>query len=178
MKILKTLGALLIVVAAICGVVSIFTHANNGTLTSFLINENNLIHSIEKYEGASGPLTNGLTLEVNKNGAITIDGKYDETKLEEYVFVLGTVKVDEEDFYSLSGVPNADLDTVYLTATYEDLEGNKRILYSDFADTMTTETKLPVGTEVVINLVVKPGASFKNVTIKPTFVSGTEAGKF
>ena len=151
---------------------------NNYTETPNMTNENNLVHTLDEYVSAGGSFTNGLTVKVNSTGSIVINGTYSENATEDYVFTLGTVSIEEADYYTLSGAARGSLDTYYIVASYEDSTGNLRTIISDFSDTCTSADILAEGTQVTLKIVVKPGATLNYCTLKPTFVAGEESGKF
>ncbi len=175
MKLLKTIGIIVLSVVLSVATVSIINRAD---VNISLENEANLIHTIEEYQSKADKLSNGLTIKENKNGSITVSGKYDETATSNYEFIFGTVLIEEEDFYTLSGFSDAALDACYLVATYDDGEGNVVNIIGDFSDMMTSTEKLSEGTQVLVKLVIKPGCELDNATFKPTFVAGKEPGRF
>ena len=178
-KFFKTLCFLLVAVilsVSITAVISRNTDNFNSGIS--FTNEENLVHSLDEYVSKPSNLANGLNFKVNSTGSIVVDGTYDEFAVSDYVFTIGTVTIDETDFYTLSGSKNGSLSTYYIKATYEDSSGNIKTLISDFSDTMTSIEEIPEGTQVTIVLVIKPGAELERVTITPTFVAGEEPGRF
>lgn len=176
----KILGLCLTIIlcVSICALIGRTTNGFTNSVTESMINEDNLVHTLEEYESKAGTFANGLTWKINSNDSITVSGTYSENNAEDYEFVLGTVTVEKEDYYTLSGASRGSVDTFYIEATYEDSTGNKKTLVSDFSDTMTSPEKLTEGTVVTLKIIVKPGCSFAYHTIKPTFVPGAEVGEF
>ena len=176
--------AALLVVATValsvltCSIVARNTTSFEKSDVPFGTNKDNLIHTLEEYETPAGNTGKGITWKVNSTGSIMIDGTYSIDYTENLEFVLGTVTIEEENFYTLSGASSGSMNTFYIEARYTDANGNAKVLYSDFNDTRTTDTSLPVGTQVTIKIIVKPGVEFNNYTFKPTFVPGTTTGKF
>lgn len=162
----------------VCSIVARNTGAFDASKTPFGVNSENLVHTLEEYETEAGNTGNGVTWKVNSTGSIVADGTYSINETADMEFVLGTVTIAEEDFYTLSGATGGSLNTFYIEGRYQDAEGNARVLYSDFNNAKTSDAKLPVGTQVTLKIVIKPGVEFNNYTFKPTLVSGTEFGRF
>lgn len=146
-------------------------------LTGVLKNEDNLVHTLEEYESKGGNDGNGLVWTVNDDGSVHCEGTITNEDLEEATFVIGTVKIEEENFYTLSGAPKGSKNTFYIKGEYEDDAGNLLTFYSDFDGECTTVTKLAKDTEVKLTIVVKTGVDI-DYTFKPTLVAGEEAGQF
>lgn len=142
------------------------------------VNKNNLIHTLEEYETEAGNTGKGITWKINSTGSITANGTYSVDKTDDLVFVLGTVEIDKEDVYTLSGAPNGSFDTYYIEARYTDANGNAKVIYSDFNGQNTTESVLVEGTQVTVRIIVKPGVKFNSFVFKPTLVAGEDSGKF
>lgn len=179
MKIIKSMLFILLVVALSVGATAIISR-NTGsfTTTPTFTNENNLVHTIDEYESSAGTFANGMTWKINSTGSIVANGTYSDANVEDLVFNLGTITIETEDYYTLSGAPKGSLESFYIEAKYQDASGNIKTLMSDFSDTMTSVAKLPVGTQVTLRIIVKPGVTFSHYTFKPTLVAGTEAGSF
>lgn len=177
-KFVKTICFLLAAVILSVSVTAVVSRNTDNFSGSIFTNEDNLIHSLDEYVSKPSNLANGLTFKVNSTGSIVINGTYDKDAAEDYIFTLGTVTVDKTDYYTLSGAKNGSLDSYYIQASYEDSNGNSRVIISDFSDTMTSIDEIAEGTQVTISIVIKPGAEFNRVTITPTFVPGEEAGRF
>lgn len=161
-----------VVVALGVGVVAA-THRFTGLLN----NNDNLVHTLEEYVSKGGNSGNGLVWTVNDDGSIHCEGTITDDDLDEATFVIGTVTVTEEDFYTLSGAPKGSKNTFYIKAEYEDESGNLKTFYSDFDGECTSETKLDKDTEVTLTIVVKSGVEI-DYTFEPTLVAGEVAGKF
>jgi hypothetical protein len=176
----KILGLCLTIIlcVSICAVIGRTTNGFTNSVTESMINKDNLVHTLEEYESNAGTFANGLTWKINSNDSITVSGTYSENNEAAYEFVLGTVTVEKEDYYTLSGASRGSESTYYIQATYENASGNTVTLVSDFSDTMTTPDKLTEGTVVTLKIIVNPGCSFTYHTFKPTFVAGTEVGAF
>ena len=181
MKILKNIMVVLAIVALSVGATALLSRATNGFndgISSVFYNQDNLVRSLDEYVSKEGNSGNGITWTVKNGGAVYADGTIAASE-DEAAFTIGTVQIEEEGFYTLSGAPkNTSMSTFYIKATYEDVGGTQKTLYADFSDTMTTAEKLPAGTEVTIIIVIEPGVSVDNIKFTPTFVLGTEAGKF
>ena len=93
-------------------------------LTGVLKNEDNLVHTLEEYEGKGGNDGNGLIWTVNDDGSVHCEGTITNEDLDEATFVIGTVEIEEEDFYTLTGAPKGSKATFYVKAEYEDEAGN------------------------------------------------------
>ena len=144
--------------------------------TNIFVNQDNLVHSIGEYETVPGNNGSGLVWTVDSFGRVKANGK---TGDEDSTFVLGTVIVEEEDYYTLTGAPeDAARDTYYIEAVYKTADGSTVVLYSDFLEYCTSPDKLPEGTEVTLTIVACAGCTFENVTFAPTFVAGKESGRF
>ena len=170
--------AVILIIALSVGITFGITKLADGSVSSFsdlFTNKDNLIREIDEYTTESGNTGEGITWTVKKNKSIVVDGKINSgaTKME---FVLGEIVINEKGNYTLSGVEDASLTTIYLEATYTDAEGNVKTIIGDMASSMTAE--LDAGTSVLIKLVVYSGTSFDDVVVKPTFVEGDEAGRF
>lgn len=180
----NTLVTLLLIVVTValsvftCSIVARNTNAFDESTTPIGVNKDNLIHTLEEYETAEGNTGKGITWKVNSTGSIVADGEYSINQTDNLEFILGTVTIEEENFYTLSGAASGSQDTFYIEARYTDSEGNVKVLYSDFNDTKTSRAAIPVGTQVTLKIVIKPGVEFNNYTFKPTLVAGVESGKF
>ena len=176
------LFAILIIALAVTAtaLISKGTDGFNKSFSTIFLNEDNLVHTLEEYETEAGKSGNGITWEVNeKTGKITVSGEIaDNDTAEASVFVLGEVLIEETDYYTLSGVKDGSLETIYIMAEYTDTEGNEKVIYGDFKDTMTSEDKIAQGTYVKLSIVVLPGVELDNVKVTPTFVAGSKAGRF
>ena len=174
-NIFKIICLMLVTVIASVSISSLLAR-NEGK--NLFVNDKNLVHTLEEYESKAGNTGDGLSWKVNSSGSITVNGTYSKDAETNVAFVLGTVTIEEEDYYTLSGAKKGSTDTFYIEATYEDSAGNSKTLISDFSNKMTSDAKLAVGTQVTIRIVVKPGSTLNYYTIKPTLVAGTEAGRF
>ena len=126
-KLFKTLGLILIVVCICVFVTAVIArNTNNYTETPNLTNENNLVHTLEEYVSEAGSFANGLNIKINSSGSIVLNGTYSDSNTEDYVFTLGTVTVEDADYYTLSGAARGSLDTFYIMASYEDSAGNAK----------------------------------------------------
>ena len=178
-KVIKVICFLLVAVVLSVTVTAVISRNTDGFNSGIsFTNEKNLVHTLDEYVSKPSNLANGLSFKVNSTGSIVIDGTYDENAVFDYVFNIGTVTVDETDYYTLSGAEDGSLTTYYIKAMYEDSAGNTKTIISDFSDTMTSIEEIPEGTQVTIVIVIKPGTEFKRVTITPTFVAGEEPGRF
>lgn len=180
----NVLTAILLVVVTvalsvlICSILARHTDAFDESATPLGVNKDNLVHTLEKYETAAGNTGKGITWKVNSTGSIVANGEYSINETANMEFVLGTVTILEEDFYTLSGAVDGSKNTFYIEARYTDASGDVKILYSDFNGERTSEAELPVGTQVTLKIVVKPGVEFNHYTFKPTLVRGLDSGKF
>ena len=180
----NTLVTILIIVATValsvltCSIVARNTSAFDKDSTPIGVNKDNLVHTLEEYESPTGNTGKGITWKVNSTGSIVADGEYSINQTDDLVFVIGTVTVEEENFYTLSGASSGSSDTFYIEARYTDKNGNVKVLYSDFNNSKTSEAAIPAGTQVTLKIVVKPGVEFNNYTFKPTLVPGVDSGKF
>ena len=189
MKILKLILVVILAVGlSITGTVML-SKATNGFSDSFaslFLNKANLVHTLEEYQSEAGETENGISWVVKVDTGIIYasgeikapEGADEGAELLPEEFVLGNVLVEETDFYTLSGIKNADKEKYYLKAEYINAEGNDRVLYGDIEDEMTSPEKIPEGTYVKISIVVLPGVEIDNLKITPTFVPGVEAGRF
>ena len=153
------------------------TNGLNESIYNVFLNEDNLVHTLVEYESKAGKWDNGLEFSVSDSGAVTINGSLSEED-EAATFILGTVKTEKADKYTLSGCKTGSLKTFYIKAEYLDASGNSKTLYADFTDSMTTVDEIPEGTAVTISIVIMPGTSLNNITFKPSLCPGEEAGKF
>ncbi len=144
------------------------------SITSIFNNKDNLVHTLEEYESKAGKDANGLEWTVTGRGAIECVGEIDEEDSASE-FVLGTITIEEDGEYTLSGLDGANLKKAYLQGSYVDAEGVRQTFYGDDEDTCTVE--LEAGDQVVIKIIVQPGVEV-DFTCKPTFVKGDEPGKF
>lgn len=180
----KVITSLLLIVVTValsvltCSIVARNTNAFEESNVPFGVNKDNLIHSLEEYESSAGNTGKGITWKVNSTGSIVADGTYSQNETSNLVFKLGTVTVEEEDFYTLTGASGGSLNTYYIEARYEDSAGNAKVLYSDFNDTKTSDAKIAAGTQITLKIIVKPGVDFNRFTFKPTLVPGTDSGRF
>ena len=163
-------------VISMAGTVALYNATNSfeiGVL-DLMYNQDNLIRSIEEYEGLAGNNGNGLTFNVNSDKSIRVKGQItsDDESVE---WVLGEVTVDETGVYTLSGLNGASYASAYLTGTYTDIDGNVKTLYGDMSGANSAE--IVEGTNVTIKLVIFKGAEL-NTTVRPTFTLGEEAGRF
>ena len=181
-KRLFTTIALIVVTVALsvltCSIVARNTTAFEDSGVPFGVNKDNLVHSLEEYESAAGNTGKGITWKVNSTGSIVANGTYSENETSNLEFVIGTVTIEEENYYTLSGASGGSLNSYYIEARYEDSEGNVKVLYSDFNDSKTSDAKLAEGTQVTLKIIVKPGVEFNKFTFKPTLVPGIDSGKF
>lgn len=166
-----------IILVAVVVALGVGAVAMTNRFTGILNNQDNLVHTLEKYDDKGGNDGNGLVWTVNDDGSIHCEGTITNDELDEATFVIGTVKVTEEDFYTLSGAPKGSKATFYIKAEYEDDAGNLMTIYSDFDGECTSLTKLDKDTEVKLTIVVKADVEI-DYTFKPTLVAGEEAGKF
>ena len=186
MKIAKTLLLILLAVAISVTATVFLSKSTNGfndSFASLFLNKDNLVHTLEEYQSEAGERENGLTWTVKPDtGVIYVSGEIssDEegAELESDEFVIGSVLVENTDFYTLSGIKKADKEKIYLKAEYRNAQGNDRVLYGDIEDEMTSPEKILEGTYVTISIVVLPGVELENVKITPTFVPGVEPGNF
>lgn len=166
---------LVIIALSVGATVAAYSITDNFS-TNIFVNRDNLVHSIDEYESVPGNNGDGLTWTVDSFGRVKANGK---TGDENASFVLGTVTIEEENFYTLTGAPEgASRDTYYIEAVYKTAAGTTVVLYSDFRDYCTSPEKLAEGTEVTLTIVACAGCTFENVTFAPTFVAGNEAGRF
>lgn len=142
------------------------------------VNKENLVHTIDEYTTKAGNTGKGIVWKVNSTGSIVADGTYSINETTNMEFVLGTVTVEKEDYYTLTGAASGSLGTFYIEARYTDTAGNAKVLYSDFNGQMTSSDVIAVGTEITIKIIVKSGVEFNNYTFKPTLVPGESAGRF
>lgn len=161
-----------------CSIVARNTNAFEESKTPYGVNKDNLVHTLEEYESSAGNTGKGINWKVNSTGSIVADGTYSINQTTDMEFVLGTVTIEEENFYTLSGASSGSLDTFYIEARYTDASGNVKVLYSDFNGSKTSEAAIPAGTQVTLKIVIKPGVEFNNYTFKPTLVPGVDSGKF
>ena len=166
-----------IIIIAVFVVIGVTFLAITNRSTGILNNQDNLVHTLEKYDDKGGNDGNGLVWTVNDDGSIHCEGTITNDELDEATFVIGTVKVTEEDFYTLSGAPKGSKATFYIKAEYEDEAGNLMTIYSDFDGECTSLTKLDKDTEVTLTIVVKADVEI-DYTFRPTFVAGEVPGKF
>ena len=166
-----------IIIVAVVVALGVGAVAITNRFTGLFNNKDNLVHTLEEYEDKGGNDGNGLVWTVKDDGSIHCEGTITNDELDEATFVIGTVKVTEEDFYTLTGAPKGSKATFYIKAEYEDDTGNLKTIYSDFDGECTSLTKLDKDTEVTLTIVVKADVEI-DYTFKPTFVAGEEAGKF
>ena len=167
---------LVTVVLSMAGTIALYnaTNAFEIGVQDLIYNQDNLIRSIEEYEGLSGNNGNGLVYTVNGDKSFKVKGSITsgDASVE---WVLGEVTIDETGVYTLSGLNGASLATAYLEGTYTDVDGNVKTIYGDIAGTCSAE--LVEGTNVSIKLVIFEGAEL-NTTVHPTFTLGEKAGRF
>lgn len=161
-----------------CSIVARNTTAFEDDGMPFGVNKDNLVHTIDEYVTSAGNTGKGIVWKVNSTGSIVADGTYSINETDNMVFDLGTVTIEEEDYYTLSGASSGSMSTYYIEARYTDSNGNAKVLYSDFNDTKTSEGVLVAGTKVTLKIIIKPGCAFDNYTFKPTLVPGTSSGRF
>ena len=169
---------LLVVVGLTIGAtVATYSLTDNFT-TNIFVNRDNLIHTLDEYETKEGTTGNGISWNVDSFGRIKVNGKL-TGEAESAEFKLGTVTVEKEDYYTLSGAPDGtSFETFYIKAVYETASGSTVTLYADITDACTTPEKLPEGTTVDISIIVLDNYQFDNYVFSPTFVIGKEAGNF
>lgn len=187
---MKILKAILIIIAAVAISVAttVFlsksTNGFNDSFASIFQNDDNLVHTLEEYETEAGEKESGITWTVKEStGVIYASGEIEEENEDGEAngadeFVLGSVLVENTDFYTLSGCKSADKEKYYIKAEYMTAEGNERVLYGDIEDEMTSPEKIAEGTYVIISIVVLPGVELDNVKFTPTFTPGVEPGRF
>ena len=160
-------------VGATCGVMKLTDNLSKG-VNELVYNQDNLIRTLEEYEGKEGNAGNGLVFTVYDSKAIHVKGKINDSS-SSVEWQLGEIVITEDGEYTLSGMKNASLTTAHLKGTYTDTEGNERTFYGDINDSMTVE--LVEGTRVTLSIVIYAETDI-DTTVKPTFVLGDEAGKF
>ena len=143
-------------------------------VTDLIYNEDNLVRTIEEYEGKSGNVGNGLQFTAYDNMSVLVKGKINDES-ERYEWVLGTVIIEENGKYTLTGMDGASTTTAYIKGAYTDTEGNERTFIGDISSSMTVE--LVKGTSVELSIIVFPGVDI-NTIVKPTLVLGDKAGRF
>ena len=167
---------ILTIALAVASTVGVFKVTDNLSKNIFdvIYNEDNLVRNIDEYEGSEGNLGNGLKFTVYANKSIHVKGKInnDDDRVE---WELGTIVIEEDGVYTLTGMKDASVTTAYLCANYMDTNGNEVTLIGDISDEMSAE--LVKGTQVTFYIVVYSGCEI-NTTVKPTFVLGDKAGKF
>ena len=178
------IGTILLVVVTValsvftCSLVARNTTAFEDDGKPFGVNADNLVHTITEYESKAGNTGKGIVWKVNSTGSIVADGNYSVNETSNMEFVLGTVTVEKEDLYTLSGASSGSMSTYYIEGRYTDANGNVKVLYSDFNDSKTSADVIPVGTKITLKIIIKPGCEFNNYTFKPTLVAGTDSGRF
>lgn len=170
--VIKAIFGVILIIALGVGAVALMSN-----MGGILNNKDNLVHTLEEYEGKSGTDGNGLLWTVNNDGSVRCKGEITNDDLDEASFELGTVKIEKEDVYTLTGAPEGSKSTFFIKAEYEDEAGNLKTVYSDFNGECTSSEKIPAGTEVKISIVVKSGVAIDQI-FKPTFVAGDKAGEF
>ena len=171
----RWIAVIIIIAAAVgltCGVMKLTNNLELG-ITEIFQNQDNLIRTIDEYVSEDGNSGNGLTWTINKDKSIKLEGTLVGTDRAE--FTLGTVQIKEDGEYTLSGVKNASLTSLYLEATYTDASGDSQSIIGDISSSCTAE--LTEGTTVTIKIVAFSKVDF-DTTIKPTFVLGDKAGRF
>ena len=143
-------------------------------VTDLVYNDDNLVRTLEEYEGKDGNIGNGLTFTVYDNMSILVKGKINDDS-ERCEWFLGEVAITEDGEYTLSGMPDASTTTAYLKGVYTDTEGNERTIIGDINSSMTVE--LVEGTTIELYIVVFPDVDI-NAIVKPTLVLGDKAGRF
>ena len=171
-----TIVAVVLVTATVVGIVAASTNmiaqignSNIGGLRER--NDDNLL-DVANYEGYDGDKVNGVTISVDENGVITLDGEAKEDiSLELGTFELASKSGDAETGYDfefyLKGSLDGSLDSYYLEVTQEDYRLG--INTSDKAMAAVSQTIL--GGEKTANfevlLIVKKGTELNNVKIYP-----------
>lgn len=145
--------------------------------TNIFVNQDNLVHTIDEYESPTGSTGNGISWSVDSFGRVKANGKITSDD-EQVEFKLGTIKIEEADYYTLSGAPKGSFETFYIKATYTTASGSTVTLYSDFANYCTSPEEIAKDTVVTLSIVVFAGYEFDNYAFVPTFVAGQEAGRF
>lgn len=168
-------AALLVVIVAVttCAILGRATNGFENDASVIFQNGNNLIHELDGYTSKSGEDENGITWTVLSNRKIHAEGKNTSSSAKS-AFVLGTITIEDTDYYTLSGVE--DSDEYYIEATYSD--GESEVVLSTLKDgEETSEEKIEKGTVVTFTIYVAIGADV-DVTFAPSFVPGKDAGRF
>ncbi len=112
---------------------------------------------------------NGVTINIDDNGAIKLGGK--STASDELEYTIGTVTLDQGS-YTLMACSKASFAGVYVTAT-----AGSDVTYFDF----TPGNVLNISTDdtvVTLTLVIAEGATVNNIKVLPVIYTGDEAIDF
>ena len=117
-------------------------------------NKNNLIHTLDTYDSDEGEDTFGITWTVLGNRKVHAEGE-NSSASDKAFYVVGDVKIEDTDYYTLSGV--TDSDDYWIEATYSS-NGEDVILSTAEDGEDTSAEKIQKGTIVTITLYVAIGA--------------------
>ena len=167
--------ALLVVILSVscCVFIGRATKGFQNDATVIFQNDDNLVHNLEGYTGTEGQDANGITWTVLTNRKIHAEGENTSTSAKSS-FVLGTIKIEETDYYTLAGVE--DSDEYYIEMTYSS-NGEDVVLSTAEDGEVTSSDKIQKDTVVTLTLYVAIGADV-DVTFAPSLVAGKEAGRF
>ncbi len=134
-------------------------------------NEDNLLDNAD-YTLAEGVTknANGITLDVDKHGAITIDGKHDDAEAME--IELGTLALEAGDYTFVSGYKGSGTSSVYLK--YVTSSGTYLADFNNGDGTFT----LSAAATGTVSIVIAPDYQFNGITLRPVVYQGEDAVSF
>ena len=139
-------------------------------------NEDNLI-SVESYKALDGTKSNGIKIEVDEDGVITLDGEAEA----DTTISLGNQSIsnDKPSFFFFSGAVGGDIDSYYMTLECSELQSYLVIRSVNTNDTQTVYFE-PYGDvyQVGISIVIKEGTELNNVKFYPVLSKGEQISFF
>lgn len=165
---MKKILTLVVLLLAVAGIASIAVWTEGFTAWEITeVNESNLIN-VSLYDGTlDNRRTDGLTVDVDEDGKITVEGKNDgETDIK---IKVGEVKLAEGE-YTFSAARSTSKKTYYMS-----LENGDTVIYNNDGKNSTFDVETE--TTYSIYIVVNAGQEI-DTTFKPVLVAGDEAGSF
>ena len=163
----RTTKTMLLTVCICLAVVALFGFLTKG-FTSINIKENlererNEANAIAKTDITlkDGKLSNGVTVKVNSDGSVTLNGKATADLTVKYAEISSLAA----GTYTFTGAKNGSTGSYYLSAT-----SGSTTIQSDF--TGSNKLTLSSAAKTVINIEIKKDTTFFNVTLYPVLYIG------
>ena len=166
---MKKIIKIIVLVLAVSGIASLAVLTEGFTSWDIReLNEDNLIVVDNYVDGLDDEREDGLTVEFNDDGVITVEGENEGTT--NIKIKVADITLDEGEYTISSHSKNPSEDTYYLS-----IERGTSVVIADMDEDSTFE----VGTSATysVYIVVCPGVEIDS-TFKPVLVPGDEAGRF